>query len=370
MSGWTQDLARAMNADDLKKLNKGVLDTMDAVANAHTALNGFEEDLNDLQARKAQVTQEFGPPFFFGGFIPMPNWPALVAISPLLTAEANLKVGGRRLAAIDVLFSELALTYEGMGNPFARAGLDAEARGVRTAARLMREWRAALQARAIPRMPSILDDREAIEANFNAALAARGLRRILDDEKPGYFDALSEVLKQYTETPEPEEAEAAKPAGMQGARMGVEPVSMAVVISSIIQAVIIIAGIITIVALITSAVKSVYGAGDKAMEAARELQHRKTVREEEVQRKVESNEAAVQAGTMDRAEADERNKDARAEADQSNKADGEQFREEAESAAAAAARATPDLGRIFLWGGLGLLGLGAGYVGLKMARVL
>lgn len=215
----------------------------------------------------------------------------------------------------------------------------------------------------------MFDDRQTIEANFDSALAARGLRRILDDEKPGYFDALAEVLKAYTATPEPEEAQTAKPEGMQGARMA-EPASLTLVILGIVKVVVIVGGIIAIVALISNMVKSVFGASDKAMDAARELQRRKTMREEEVQRKVQTNEQAVQEGTMSRTEADDRNREARAEADEANKADGEEFKEEVDAAAEAAAKAGPNLGKIFMWSGLGLLGLGAGYVGLKMAGVL
>lgn len=363
LSGWTEDLARAIKAEDLRKLNQGVLETMDSVAKAHDSLNEFEDDLNTLDARKAGVAQEFGPPFF-PGFIPSPNWPSLVALAPLLSAEANLKVEGRRLAAIDVLFSELALTYTGMGNAFSRTGLDREASSLRRAAQLMRDWRASLDARVFRRMPSIVDDREAIEANFNAALTARGLRRIIDDEKPGYFDALADVLRAYTEEPEPEEAKA-----MQGARLGVEPVSITLVVLGLIKVIVIVGGIIIIVAYIASAVKNIFGASEEALGAARELQKRKTLREQRVQEQVQSNESAVQEGTMSREEADERNREAREEAAQDNQRDGEEFQKDVQGAADAAAKGRPGLGDLLLWVGVPVLGLGGLALGLKVAGV-
>lgn len=365
LSGWTEDLARAISADDLRKLNAGILDNMDAVAKAHEALNQFEEDLNALDARKAEVAQEFGPPFF-AGFMPVPNWPALVALAPLLSAQSYLKVGGRRLAAIDVLFSELSLSYAGMGNAFDRAGFAIEARNVRTAGRLMREWHASFEARILGRMPSIMDDRQAIDGNFDAALQAHGLRRILDDEKPGYFDVLAEVLRSYTEEPAPEEAKA-----MKGSPLGVvDPVSITLIILGLIKVIVIVVAIVAVVALISNAVKSIYGASEEAMGAARELQHRKTLREQQVLEQVQANERAVEAGTMTREQADDRNKEARAEAAQENETDGQSFKKDVEAAADAAAKARPGIGDILLWVGLPVLGLGAAAIGLKVAGVL
>lgn len=365
LSGWTEDLGRAIKAEDLRKLNTGVLDTMDSVAKAHDALNEFEDDLNGLDARKAQVAQEFGAPFTFG-FIPLPNWPALVALEPLLHAEANLKVGGRRLAAIDVLFYELSLTYTGMGNAFQQAGLAAEANSLRRAAQLMRDWSAALQARVVSRMPSIADDREAINANFQSTLSAKGLRHIVDDDKPGYFDALAQVLAVYTEQPAPEEARAT----MQGAQLGADPVSISIVVLGIVKVVIIVGGIVAIAAFIASAVKSIFGASEEAMGAARELQRRKTLREQQVTEQVQANENAVAEGQISREEADERNRQAREEAAAENEKDGQDFRAEVGAAAEAAAKGRPGIEDLLLYVGVPVLGIGALAVGLKIAKII
>lgn len=365
LSGWPEDLARAIKADDLKKLNQGVLDTIDSVTKAYDALNAFESDLDSIQAKMAQVAQEFGPPFI-PGFVPAPNWPAVVALAPLLSAQAYLTVGGRRLAAVDVSFFEQALTYTSMGNAFARGGLDREASSVRRAAQLMRDWRAALQARLADRMPSIIDDREAIEQQFTAALQARGLRRIIDDEKPGYFDALAEVLRGYTAEPTPEEA-----AALQGTRprLGVEPASITLAIIGLITVIVVSATIITIALLISKAVDRHYAVQEKAMEAARELQRRKTMREEQLQEQVRANESAVQDGTMSRAEADERNQKAREDVEETNRSDGESFKKEMDAAADAAAKGGLGFGDLMLYVGVPVLGLGGLALALKAAGV-
>lgn len=336
LGAWTTDLARALDSSDLARLQSSVEDTLDSVAKAYDAMNQVESDLNELDSRKADVLSTFGNPASAE-----PDSPAVVAQEPLDVAEANIRVAGKRLAGIDLLYYQMQLVYTDMGNTFAQAGFSQEAGRVRTAAQAMRDWSSAVNSRIYRRLPSAQDYEGQLEGEFNRALADRGLRPVLDTDKPGYFEALKEVLDPLGEE------ESAVP-GLQGAQLGVDPVSTAALIAGIVNVVLIGAVIVGALVVINSIVGKIWGASNEAMKAASELQNRKTLREQE-----------VAAGTL-----------TREDADAANAKDAADTKAEVQDAAASAAKAGPSVTDLLLWVGIPVAGIGAVFAILKISGVI
>jgi hypothetical protein len=325
-----------MNASDLARLAGAVNDSLTSVADAYDSLNQTESELDELGNRISEVQGAFGSPDPAD-----PESPASIAIEPLQVAEAHIRVAGRRLAGIDILFYELSLVYTDMGNTFAPAGFTREAGSARMAAQSMRDWRAAVDSRIYPRISSALDARAALDDAFKTALAARGLRPVLDNDKPGYFEALREVLAPLGEEP-------TEGASLQGAALGADPITVGLLIAGIVKIVVIGAVIIGALLIINRIVQNVFGAGNQAMKAAAELQARKTMREQ-----------AVQQGTM-----------TRDEADRANAEDSRSFKKDVDDAAAAASKAGPTATDLLLWVGIPVAGLGAVLGILKVSGVI
>jgi len=369
LKGWEQDLVLAIKGDDLARLQSAVGDSIDSVAKAWDELNSFVAQSQELEQRKRDIQRDFPPPFI--GFPQLASPDGLTAMIPLFGAQAYLNVGARRLAAMYVLYGELALVFTDIGNGFLRAGFAPEATRVRAAAQLLRDWQHGVDQQAVPLSSVLSDEYEAINARVNSALSSAGLQRIQDDDKPGYFDVLKSVLDQYTAEPS---ADIAPPAEMQGARLsgatlGLDPLTVAA-IYKLVGIVVIVGGIIAAIAIVSKIVSNYFGAANAAMDAARQIQVRKTTREQEAAAEIQSNEQAVQDGTMTRTEADQRNSQVRQETDRRNADDSQQFKKEVEAASAAAANAGPGLGTALLWGGIIAGGLFAGYTGLKLLKVI
>lgn len=337
LSGWTEDLARSMNSNDMAKMSQALGDSLDSVAKAYDALNQVESDLNELGQRTSDLEATFGAPD------PQdPESPASIAYEPLQVAEAHIRVGGRRLAGIDILFYELSLVYTDIGNTFDRAGFTSEAGSARMTAQAMRDWRSAVDSRIYSRLPTAFDARAALDDAFKAALAARGLQPVLDNDKPGYFEALAEVLAPLGDEELPGEA------SLQGAFLGADPVTIGLLVAAIVKIVIIGAVIIAALLIINKIVQNVFGAGTEAMKAATELQQRKTLREQQ-----------VAAGTL-----------SRTEADQLNAKDSESFKNDVNAAAVAAAKAGPSATDLLVWVGIPVAGLAATFGILKLSHVI
>lgn len=337
LGGWTEDLARSINSSDMARLQNGVQNSLDSVARAWDALNALEDELNTLGSMISQAQASFGGPDPND-----PESPGSIAFTPLQVAEAHTRVGGRRVAGIDVLFYQLSLVYTDMGNTFAGAGFTSESGSLRMAAQAMRGWRAGAAERIYPRISSALDARAAIEAQFRANLAQAGLQDVVDNDKPGYFDILQQTLAPLSEDPTPEEA------SMQGASLGADPVTIGLVIAGIIKVVVIAAAIIAALYVVNKIVENIFGAGNSAMKAAAELQARKTLREQQVAN-----------GTLSRQDADAQ-----------NAADSQQFKQDVDNASAAAAKAGPSVTDLLLWVGIPVAGAGVLLGILKISGVI
>lgn len=186
---WSTDIVRVFVQEDLARLQEAVNQSIDMTAQAYDDLNATKDQIDELQTRKDDVRRTFGP---------MPNEAAEIASVPLVRAENALRTNLRNIAALDVLFFELAYAFSQMGNSMQTIGMTSETNSLRRAAQAMRDWRSDAARDLYSRMDVALDDREAIERDFKARLMVRGLRHIQDSDKPGYFNALGEAVSDAT----------------------------------------------------------------------------------------------------------------------------------------------------------------------------
>lgn len=285
LGAWTTDVVRVLAKEDLAKLQEGVEQSIDMAAQAYDLLNTTKAQIDELAVRKSDVQRTFGP---------MPNDAAAIASAPLIEAENALRTNIRGVAALDVLFYELALAFSAIGNSMQSAGMTLEATRIRIAAQTMRDWRSDAARELYSKMDVALDDRAAIERDFKERLGARRLRHIMDSDKPGYFDALGEAVSRATGV-----AIEGAQIGMSGSRIGISGHYLGAAPAAIyllIKAVIVCTTILVVLFTVRGDIYRLFGASEKAKNIAGEYQETVRIREEAIANK-----------EMTRAEADKLN---------------------------------------------------------------
>jgi len=272
LGAWTTDVVRVLAKEDLAKFQEGVEQSLDMAAQAYDLLNTTKAQIDELAIRKDDIQRTFGP---------MPNEAAAIASVPLLEAENALRTNMRGVAALDVLFYELALVFSEIGNSMQNAGMTLEASRVRITAKTMRDWRMDVARELYPKMDVALDDRAAIDRDFEERLGARRLRRIMDSDKPGYFDALGEAVSRATGV-----AVEGAQIGMLGSQIGISGHRLGAALPAafwaLIQAVVICATILTVLVVVRGDIYRFFGASDNAKKIADEYQKTKSIRAQAV----------------------------------------------------------------------------------------
>jgi hypothetical protein len=266
---WTIDIVRVLAKEDLAKLQEGVEGSLDTAARAYDLLNATKADMDELESRKDEVRRTFGA-----------TDAAAIASVPLIEAENALRTNMRGVVTLDVLFYELALTFSSIGNSMQSAGMTSEASRIRLAAKTMRDWRSEVAQQLYPRMDAARDDRGSIERDFERRLAARRLRRIMDSDKPGYFEALAEAASRATGV-----AVEGPLIGISGPRIGMSGyhLGLVVTVAGVVYAIIICTTILTVLFKVSDEVDKYFGSTAAAKAAAEEFQKRQTMRKQAVQ---------------------------------------------------------------------------------------
>lgn len=293
LSDFTGDLVRAFSPETLDRLMSGIRKTHDLVIAAYDTLDQATKATVEIGVRSKLLVEKFGPPII--GFAP--NIPFVIAAMPLGSMEAYRKAMGKRVAALDVLLLAIGGAYSSLSLSLMAAGLDTEGGIAKSTYRAIERWRDSLRLDPpdgngfYNKNPQARQDSMDISQAVGAALAAKGLRRVQDNDKEAYWQTYLEVLQPILGV----ELEGVPAIGVSGSGMG-EPVSITLAIIALVKVVVVVGGVIAALVAINAVFNKLFGAGNDAMAAALEYQKRKTTRQE-----------MVASGTMTQAEADQAN---------------------------------------------------------------
>lgn len=252
----TSAVVRALSSDELDELMGAVREFNGKISDAY----GARDDSRALYADFVKLTMDVQARFGVPGLTAENS----IAWMNVFRAQKNLELFIRKLAATDLLFEQLATIYGVISPGLKDGGLETEAGIVNQTATLANNYNYTSRPILTAMTPLFWKFRTEYRDTFAAALGRRGLKIITDIQKDGYFDALSEAISPAQAT-----------SGIEG--MGIAPA-----IFALIKAIAICVTIIATMIVLAKVVSDVTAAGRKGMDAALELEKRKTMREQEV----------------------------------------------------------------------------------------